>query len=481
MMTSGTRPAPGRRWVLALASAGSLMVGLDALVVTTALNAIRVGLGASIGELGWTVNAYTLSFAVLLMPAAAAGDRLGRRRVFIAGLGLFTAASAACALADGAAWLIAARAVQGAGAALVMPVALALLTAAFPPALRPKALGVFAGVTGLSVPLGPLVGGAVVQGISWQWIFWLNVPVGVAMIALTRTRIPESRGPRRPIDLPGLALVSGAAFAAVWGLVRANTAGWGSAEEVSALAAGALLLAGFIGWELRTAEPMLPMRLFRSRAFSAGNAGIFFLWASALGALFFMAQFLQDALGYGPLATGLRLMPWGATTAVIPQIAGALITRFGERPLLAAGMGLHAGGMTWIALIAGPHLAYWQMAVPLVISGAGVALALPAAQSAVLSTAAPPDIGTSSGAFSTLRQLGGAFGVAVMVAVFGQAGSYASAQAFTDGFAPAIGACAALALTSAITGLALPRHRALPGAARAQQAQPPSARAGART
>jgi EmrB/QacA subfamily drug resistance transporter len=301
---------------------------------------------------------------------------------------------------------------------MVMPVALALLSAAFPPALRPRVLGTFTAVTGLAVPLGPLLGGAVVQGISWPWIFWLNVPAGAVVITLARVRILESRGPAAAVDLPGLALVTGAAFGIVWGLVRGNEVGWGSAEVVSALVAGALLTAGFVAWELRARAPMLPMRLFRSRAFSAGNAGMFFLWASALGALFFMAQYLQDALHYGPLAAGLRLMPWGATTVLIPQLAGALITRFGERPFLTAGLALHAAGMTWIALIAGPSLGYWQMVAPLVISGAGVAMASPAAQSSVLSSVAPPDIGKASGAFSTMRQLGGAFGVAVLVAVF---------------------------------------------------------------
>jgi EmrB/QacA subfamily drug resistance transporter len=448
------------------------MVVLDALVVSTALNTIRVHLGASVEELGWTVNAYTLSFAVLLMPAAAAGDRFGRRRVFTAGLGLFAAASAACALATSAGWLIAARTVQGAGAALVMPCALALLSAAFPPALRPKALGVFAGVTGLAVPLGPLIGGAVVQGISWQWIFWVNVPAGVVTILLARARIPESRGPAAAVDLPGLALVTGAAFALVWALVRGNPAGWGSTEVVSALAAGVLLTAGFAGWELRARAPMLPMRLFRSRAFSAGNAGMFFLWASALGAVFFMAQFLQDGLHYGPLAAGLRLMPWGATTVVVPPLAGRLFTRLGERPFLVAGMGLQGAGMTWIALIAGPHLAYWHLTAPLVISGAGVAMASPAAQSLVLSSAAPQDIGRASGSFSAIRQLGGAFGVAVLVAVFGRAGSYASAQAFTDGFIPAVGACAALSLTGALAGLAAPGRRRAASRTPAQAAPP---------
>jgi EmrB/QacA subfamily drug resistance transporter len=448
-----------RRWVLALTAVASLMVVLDALVVSTALNSIRADLGASIEQLEWTVNAYVLSFAVLLMTAAALGDRLGRRRIFASGLALFAVASAACALAPDVSWLIAARVLQGAGAAMVMPLSLALLSAAFPPELRPKALGVFAGITGLAVPLGPLFGGAVVEGISWPWIFWLNVPIALLLIPLALTRIEESFGPDTAIDAPGLALVTGAAFGLIWGLVRGNPVGWGSAEVLLALALGVLLIGVFVIWELRAHEPMLPMRLFRSRPFSAGNAAVFFHWGSALGAVFFMAQFLQAGLGFGPLEAGLGLMPWGATTVVVPQIVGRLINRFGERPFIVVGLSLNALAMIWIALVAEPDLAYWQIGAPLILSGTGIAMSIAAVQSAVLTSVAPQDIGRASGTFSTMRQLGGAFGVAVLVAVFAGAGSYASAQAFSDGFVAAIAACAAISLVGAGAGLALPgRH-----------------------
>jgi EmrB/QacA subfamily drug resistance transporter len=445
-----------QRWVLAVSSAASLLVVLDALVVTTALSAIRVDLGASVEELEWTVSAYVLSFAVLLMTAAALGDRFGRRRVFAAGLGLFAAASAACALAPEVGWLIAARAVQGVGAALVMPLALALLGAAFPPEQRPKALGIFAGVSGLAVGLGPLLGGAVVEGISWPWIFWLNLPAGLLLALLALTRIEESYGPDTAVDVRGLALVTGAALGIIWGLVRANSAGWGSAEVVSALAVGALLAGAFVLWGMRAREPMLPMGLFRSRTFSGGNAAIFFHWGSALGALFFMAQFLQTGLGFTPLEAGLGLMPWGLTTFTIPQIAGRLVPRLGERPFVAGGLSLNAVSLAWIALIASPDLAYSQLLAPLVLSGAGIAMSIVAAQSAVLSHVAPQHIGKASGTFSTMRQLGGAFGVAVLVAVFAGSGGYASAQAFSDGFVAALGAGAALSLAGALAGLALP-------------------------
>jgi EmrB/QacA subfamily drug resistance transporter len=460
MVTTDSRSA--QRAVLGITSAASFMVALDALVVSTALSAIRAGLHASLGQLEWTINAYLLSFAVLMMTAAALGDRLGRRRLFAVGLGLFALASAACALAPGIGWLIAARAVQGTGAALVMPLGVALLGTAFPPQQRGRAMGIYSSVTGLALACGPLLGGTVVQGISWRWIFWFNVPVAVALIPLALSRIRESFGPAAALDLPGLVLITGAAFGLVWGLVRGNSAGWGSAQVVSALAAGVLLTAAFALRELRAREPMLPLRMLRSRAFSAGNAAIFCWSASVLGTMFFMAQFLQDALGYGPLATGLRLMPWGATTFIVPRLAGQLAGRVGQRPLVAGGMLLQAGSMLWISLAAAPHLAYWQIVAPLTLSGAGFGAAIPAIQTAVLGAVAPPEVGKASGTMNTLRQLGGAFGIAVMAAVFAATGSYAPAAAFSHGFAVAIAVGGALALAGALAGLALPNRSPAP-------------------
>ena len=446
-----------RTWVLALTSVASLMVALDALVVTTALSTIRVDLGASIEQLEWTVNAYNLSFAVLLMTAAAVGDRFGRRRMFAAGLGLFVAASAACALAPDVGWLIAARAVQGVGAAMITPVALALLSANYPAELRGKAMGLFAGITGLAVLAGPVVGGAIAQGAAWEWIFWLNVPIGLAAIPLVLRRIPESYGRRARLDFTGLALVTGAALGIVWALVRGNAAGWGSVEVVGALAAGIVLAIAFVAWELRAPEPMLPMGFFRSRGFAAGNASVFFLIASLFGAAFFLAQFLQTSLGFGPLGTGLRLMPWTATLFIVAPIAGSLVNRVGERPLIVGGLLLQAIGMAWIGLIASPSMDYVDMVPALVLAGTGVSMAIPATQNVVMSAVPATEAGKASGTYNMLRQLGGVFGIALLVAVFTGAGGYASPQAFTSGFAPAIGVTAGLALIGAVAGLGLPR------------------------
>ena len=446
-------------WVLVIAAAASFMAALDTLVVTTALTTIRLDFGASIEQLEWTVNAYNLSFAVLMMTAAALGDRFGRRLVFAAGLGLFAVASAACALAPDVGWLIAARAIQGVGAAIITTLALALVSGAFPPERRASALGIFFAITGLAVAGGPLVGGAIVEGIEWPWIFWLNVPIGLALVPLALRRMPESFGPDSGIDIRGLALITAGAFGLVWGLVRGNVAGWDSFEVVAMLAGGALLVAAFVAWELRAREPMLPMRFFRSRAFSAGNAAIFFALASLFCGVFFIAQFMQTGLGSGPLEAGLRLLPWTATLFFVAPIAGALVDRFGERPFLVAGPLLQAAGMGWIALIAGPGMAYSEMIAPLMVAGVGVSMSFPAAQNAVVGSVPEAALGKASGVNMTMRELGGVFGIALSVAVFAGAGSYASAQAFSDGFVAAMGLSAGLSVVSALCGAALPSGR----------------------
>ncbi len=472
------RSRPG--WVLAVASIASLMVALDALVVTTALPTIRVHLGASIEQLEWTVNAYTLTFAVLLMTGAALGERFGRRRMFAAGLGLFSLASAACALAPSVGWLIAARAVQGAGAALVMPLGMTLLSAAYDSEHRARALGIFSGITGLAVLGGPVIGGAITQGIAWQWIFWINVPIGLLTIPVVFRRVEESYGPRSAPDAAGLALITGAALGIVWGLVRGNSAGWGSVEVIATLALGALLTVAFVVRERRAAEPMLPMRMFASRPFSAGNAGIFFMSTSLYGAVFFMAQFLQIAQHRGPLDAGLRLLPWTATLFIVAPLTGARIRRVGERPFAVAGLLMQAAGLGWIALIAAPDVDYWRLVAPLVIAGCGVSMAMPALQNAVVSSVAPASIGKASGTFNTLRQLGGVFGIAVLVAVFTGAGGYGSPRLFSDGFTAAIAVGAGLSLLGAAAGFGLPGRVAAVASASASSA-PASSRPGLAT
>ena len=460
MSTEGTPLGAARLWVLALTSLGSFMVVLDLLVVATALTAIRQDLGASLQDLEWTINAYTLSFAVLIMTAAVLGDRYGRRRLYAAGLVLFALASAGCALAPNAGVLIAARVVQGAGAATVMPLALALLNQAFPPERRGWAIGVYGSITGFAAVLGPILGGAVTQGLGWQWIFWLNVPIALGAVPLVFARIRESFGPPGSLDPRGLVLVTGAALGVVWGLVRGNPAGWGNPEVLVSLAGGLLVAVAFVAWERRASAPMIPMRLFRSRAFSAGSVGIFCLNGAMAGAIFLMTQLQQVAFGQGPLQAGLRLLPWGVAPVLLAPWAGALADRFGERRLVVGGLVLEAVGMAWIGLIVSPHVPYTAFIAPMALAGAGFSIAIPALTKSVTSRTPLADLGKASGTYTTMRQLGGAFGVAILAATFAAAGSYASPQSFASGFGPALGVAAAIAAAGAISGTFLPRGMA---------------------
>jgi EmrB/QacA subfamily drug resistance transporter len=445
-------------WVVVLTAIGSFMGALDTLVVSTALPTIRLDLNASVSQLEWTVNAYNLAFAVMLVTAAALGDRFGRRRLYAIGLVGFAAASAASAASPSVGWLIASRAVQGVAAAFMMSLGLALLSAAFPAEKRGTAIGLFSAVTGIAVASGPIVGGAVVNGLDWTWIFWVNVPIGLIAAPLVLARMRESFGPNTSLDLAGLGLVSAGAFGIVWGLVRGNSAGWGSPEIVATLALGALLIVAFVAWERRASEPMIPMSFFRSRAFSAGNLAIFMVFGSLFAEVYFFSQFLQNGLGYDVLGAGLRLMPWTGTFLLVGPVAGALTDRIGERPLMVTGLLIQAAATLWIALIASPDMAYWQLVIPMVFAGIGISMAIPSAQNSVLGSVSQEAVGKAAGTNSVMRELGGVFGIAIAVAVFAGAGSYASPQAFTDGFGPAVGVAAGLALIGAVAGSFLPAH-----------------------
>ena len=459
-----------KNWVLGVSALASFMVALDTQVLTAALATLRADFGAPMEALQWTVNAFNLSFAVLLLTGAALGDRFGRRRLFATGLALFMASSVACALSTGILALIAARAAQGASAALVMPLGMALLSTAFPREERARALGIFSGVVGIAVLAGPAIGGGITEGLGWQWIFWINLPIGLIAITMVLTRLRESFGPTAALDIPGLALVAASAFAMVWGLLRGNASGWSSAEVLTALAAGLLLAAAFIAWELHASAPMVPMRLFRSRAFSSGIVASFLLYGAMYGVLFLLPQFLQSALGYGPLGTGLRLLPWTATLFVTAPIAGAVVSKIGERPLVAIGLLMQAIGLGWIAMIMTPGVAYVSMIAPLAVAGVGVSMAMPAVQNAVLSSVAVVEMGKASGVFNMARFLGGMFGIAALVAVFSANGAANSPATFSAGFAAAMTVAAILSLLGAVAGLWLPARRRVTAAPTPQSA-----------
>jgi EmrB/QacA subfamily drug resistance transporter len=430
--------APHKAWTLVLASLGVFMTALDTLVVTNALPVLRVDLGASLGDLEWTVNAYNLSFACLLLTGAALGDRFGRRRMFSVGLFVFTAASAAAALSPSVGALIAARAVQGAGAAVVMPLTLTLISEAFPIEKRGMAVGLWGGIAGLAVAAGPVLGGAVIDGIDWHWIFWLNVPVGLVLIPLSARRLSESFGPRLRLDAVGLVVAGAGLLGLTWGLVRANSVGWASGEVTATLAAGLVLVAVFLAWERRTKGAMLPLGLFRRRGFATANGVSFFMYGGLFGALFLMAQFLQTALGESPLEAGIRLLPWTAPPLVVAPLAGALADRYGNRPFMALGLSLQALGLGWVTLIAKPDMGYLQLGVALTVAGVGTSMCFPTVANAVAQSVPLEEIGVASGTNSAVRELGGVFGVAVLAAVFTHGGVYSSPQAFIHRFDAAL-------------------------------------------
>jgi EmrB/QacA subfamily drug resistance transporter len=462
-------PSPKRAvsiwWVLALTSVASLVVALDQLVVATALQKIRLDLHASMSSLEWTVNAFSLSLATLLIPSAQLGDRIGRKRTLIIGLLLFALSSAVCALSPNMGLLLGARAVQGAGGAMILPSALALLTGALPALKRGLVMGIFAAVSGLAVVCGPLIGGAVAEGFNWHWVFWINIPLIAVILPFVAIMLREAKGQPAGTDFLGTVLLGASIFGLVWGLVHSGTAGWDSGEVLGSLGVGGVLLALFVVWELRAGEPLLPIRLFALPAFGAGNLSTLLLTASLFSTVFFLAQYLQIVLRYSPLDAGLRFLPWAVPMFFVSPITGRLQDRIGPRWLISVGLALHGVGLLWLAETAVAHTSYLSGAFgALVVSGVGLAMAMPAQQNGVMSSIPPALMGKAAGTFSTIRQMGGALGVAILAAVFSANGSDQSPSAFARGFAAAISAAAVMAFLGAVSGLFTPGRRAKPTA-----------------
>jgi EmrB/QacA subfamily drug resistance transporter len=372
------------------------------------------------------------------------------------GLGIFTLASAAAALAPSAGALIAARAVQGVGGAIIMPLTLTILSAAVPANRRGAFIGAWSGIAGMAVAFGPLIGGAVVSGISWHWIFWLNVPFGVALIPLVLTRLEETHGPSTSLDLPGVALASAGLFGIVWGLVRGNAQGWLSPEIVTTLTVGTLVFAAFVVWELRAKEPMLPMRFFRNRVFTYANLASLFMFFGMFGSIFLLSQFFQTVQGYSPLGSGLRILPWTLMPMFVAPVAGALSDRIGGARLMGAGLVLQAGGLASLAALSTPTTPYWQLVAPFVVSGVGMAMFWAPVANVVLSAVRPEEEGQASGAQNAIRELGGVFGVAVLASVWSQYGGYESGASFVDGMVPALWIGAVVVLFGAVAAFMIP-------------------------
>ena len=446
-------------WTFAITSIALFMVSLDNLVVSTAIPVIRTDLNASLESLSWTVNAYTLTFAVLLLTGAALGDRFGRRRMFAIGVGIFTLASVGAALAPSVEVLNIARAVQGLGGAIVMPLTLTILSAAVPPAKRGLALGMWGAIGGLAIAFGPVVGGAVVEGFSWQYIFWLNVPIGIILVPLALLRLTETHGPAGKLDLPGVGLISAGMFGIVWGLIRGNEQGWTSPEILAALGLGAALVAAFVAWELRTQNPMLPMKLFRSAAFSLANLASLFMFFGMFGSIFLLTQFFQTVQGYSPLSSGLRILPWTLAPMFIAPFAGAMSDRVSPKRILSIGLTLQAVALGWIAFVSTPTTPYGALVAPFILAGVGMALFFTPMANLVLSSVRREQEGQASGANNAIRELGGVFGVAVLVSVFARYGGYDTGQTFVDGMTPALWIGAIVVGFGAVAAFAIPSVR----------------------
>ncbi len=450
-MTKKQAPHSRLGWVVGLTSTAYFVVVIDATVVVTALPRMQRDLHVGLASLQWTLNAYGIAFAAGIISAAALGDRFGRRRVFNSGMALFTVASAACALAPNVTELIVARTVQGLGAAAVLPLSLTILTTAFPAEKRGMIVGVYGGLAGLAVALGPILGGAIAQAINWHWIFWINVPIGLTAVLLGLRLLPESHGAPERLDLPGVSLVTAGVVALVWALTRASQAGWGSAEVVGSLLSGLLLIAAFIWWERRTSEPMVPLSMFASREFTLGNLTSFLLNGATFPAAVFITEEFQLARGYSPLGAGLRLLPFFATPMIISPIAGALSDRIGRRPIMVTGLTLEALGFAWAAGRGSPTTSWIELDAALLVAGAGISMALPTVPTAVLSAVAPDKMGKASGINWMAQRFGTVFALAVVSAVFSANGHLGSPSSVTAGFKPALWACVAFAALAALT------------------------------
>jgi EmrB/QacA subfamily drug resistance transporter len=450
-------------WTIGVVSLASLMVGLDVLVLMTALPTMRVDLDASTADLGWTINAYEIGYAALILTGATLGDRFGRRLLFIVSVAVFTIGSAAAALSPNIEVLIAARSFQGIGGGIATAMALALISAVTPPAQRGAAFGIWGAVTGMAVALGPIVGGAIVHALTWQWIFWINVPIGIALIVLTFAKIQESTGSASAIDIVGLVLSTVGVVSLAQALLRGGDTGWTKPSIVGGIIGGLVAIAAFVAWERRVAAPMMPLSIFRNRSFSGGCAASFALGAALYGQAFLFAQYLQFALGHDALGVGLRMLPWVSLAPFVAPIAGQLTDRIGERPLIVAGLTLFAAAFFVIGPLASAGRHYGTLVIPLVAAGIGVSMTYVTTVSAVMRSVPPERLGIASGVANTIRQVGAVLGVAVGIAVFSSYGDFQTPDRFVDGFTPAVFTLAVITLLGVAPALAIRKMTAEQG------------------
>jgi EmrB/QacA subfamily drug resistance transporter len=457
-----------RKWLtLAAVSFGLFMIMLDNTVVNVALPSIQEDLGADLSELQWIVTGYALTFAALMLVGGKVADAYGRRLIFVIGIAVFTFASLLCGLADSSEMLIAARMLQGAGAALMNPATLSIIAATFPPRERGTAIGIWAGVSGLALAIGPLVGGLITEQLDWSWIFFVNVPVGILGIAASFAFIDESRDETHErLDLPGLATSAVGLFALTYGLIEANTYGWTSPRIIGAFVIAGVALTAFVLLERHQRAPMLPLELFRNRTYTGANLTMLLVALAMFGVFFFVSLYMQQILGYSAVEAGAAFLPMTVLIILIAPVAGKTADRHGSRGLMTVGMLLIAAQLLWFSQL-GQDASYWQLLPSLIVGGLGMAMTMTPSAAAATRAVPVDKAGVGSAVLNSSRQVGGTLGIAVMGAIVAsQAGALVRPESFMAGFERALLVAAAIAAAGAVVAFALVRPHAEAGSSR---------------
>jgi EmrB/QacA subfamily drug resistance transporter len=451
-------------WTLAAVSVGLFMIMLDNTIVNVALPSIQQSLGLELSELEWVVTGYALTFAAFMLTGGKLADLLGRRRIFMAGLVIFTGASLACGLAPSGSFLIGARVVQGLGGALMNPATLSIITATFPPRQRGTAIGIWAGVSAMALAIGPLVGGLLTEHVNWNWIFFINVPVGIAGLFFTPLFVAESRDmshEQRP-DIPGLVTSGIGLFAITYGFIESNNYGWGSTRILGAFLVGIVSLALFIVLERRQRLPMLDLSLFRNRTFAGANAAMLLLGLAMFGLFLFVSLYMQQVLGFSPVQAGATFLPMTLLIIVLAPQAGRLSDRIGSRWLVGSGMVLLALSLLWYSQL-GLHETFWSILPGLLLGGVGMGLTMTPTTAAAMGSVAVDKAGVGSAVLNSMRQVGGSLGIGVMGAIVASVSADALAngdsrpEAFVAGFHDAVRVGALILLIGAVVATSMIR------------------------
>jgi EmrB/QacA subfamily drug resistance transporter len=448
-------------WTLAAVSFGLFMIMLDNTVVNVALPAIQADLGTGLSELQWIVTGYALTFAALMLIGGKLADAYGRRLIFVVGILVFTGASLWCGLADSGNMLIAARVVQGAGAALMNPATLSIIAATFPPRERGMAIGIWAGVSALALAIGPLVGGLLTEHLSWHWIFFVNVPVGLIAIAASFLLITESKDEtHESLDLPGLATSALGLFALTYGLIEANTYGWTSARIVGSFVVAVISLASFVQIERRRRSPMLDLSLFRSGTYAGANVAMLLVALAMFGIFFFVSLYMQNVLGYSAVQAGAAFLPMTVLIILVAPFAGKASDKYGSRWLMTIGMVLLGVQLLYLSQM-GADASFWNLLPGFMVGGLGMALTMTPTAAAATRAVPVEKSGVGSAVLNAMRQVGGSVGIALMGAIVAaQTSGRPGVEGFMAGFERALIVAAVIAFAGSIVAFALVRQEA---------------------